>query len=144
MDLLRLIPTCPESWGLHIWQAPMLAWCRPGQWAHRFGSFPYRNSHRESWSLTTAAGESADFDDVLRALAKCEALEVQATSPRAPLAIRAANFRLAKADASGRRFEAHFFTHYKQWLDVVEIRFGPPAAKGEPLTADCHSFSADS
>jgi len=134
-DLLRLIPVCPKSWGLHSWQAPLLAAVRPGQWVQRCCGL------RTNWKRQRWVVRNATLGDVVLALSKCEHLTEQRTHRE--VQFKAADYHVH--DCTATSFCAFFFTTYRQWLDVIEVSQVPSAAgagKNAPLELSAYSFSA--
>ena len=140
LDLLRLIPVCPRSCGLHKLQAPLLYRLRPGQWV-QYCCGLQTNWRRERWTIKLSSGGAPNAQDVMVALSKCESLTEQPTRKQW------AGF--TQADFSVHEIKAHkfvcfFFTHFRQWLDCCEIELEPaPSGSGEPaLVVSAYSFSA--
>ena len=133
LDALRLIPVCPKTCGVHNCQAPLLARLRPGQWVQQ--GCVKTCFERERWVLGNAKASS----DVIDALSKCENIKQQATRSTA-VALQAAEFVVHRKTASF--ISIFFFTHFRQWLDVIEVSVEPAADGGAPIVASAHSFSA--
>ena len=144
LDLLRLIPVCPKSFGVHTLQASLLAWLRPGLWMQRCLGVR-TNWHKETWKLQARAAKGGTrpqlkLADVFRTLSLCETLDEQLPREKLPLdALRLADFRVASITAT--RMKIHFFTHQQQWLDCIEIT-QRQHSDGDHLELSCYSFSA--
>jgi hypothetical protein len=133
LDLLRLIPVCPTSWGVHKLQAPMLYRVRPGQWVQKLCGIR-TNWHREQWRIKGSAAE------VMSALMKCEELTEQPCRSELPQ-FRRADFQIHKV--TERKFVCFFYTHRRQWLDCCEIDLDHvPGGGKDELAATAFSFSA--
>ena len=134
LDLLRLIPVCPKSCGAHTLQAPLLAYLRPGLWVQRCLGLRM-NWKRERWLIHDTKSSS----EVMSILRTCESIRQQPTSSTKPQMINA-DFVVHRV--TDTFFCCFFFTHYRQWLDVVEISLQPSTGGDAPLVASAFSFSA--
>jgi hypothetical protein len=130
MSAIKWIPTCPDSWGVHTWQAPSLAYWRPGTWVPRLFGLQ-TNWCKEQWVMP-----GTDPNSVVKALSKCDTLKEQRTSADNP-ALKAADFHTLEARPDF--FSCSFFTPRKRWEDVCEVKL---SSKGNTVYAEAYSFSA--
>lgn len=73
LTLLALPATCVRRCGLHLIQAPGMAWCRPGQWLQQCLGVRW-NWHRETWTVRGTGAQAC-----VEALKRCEDLTAQKT-----------------------------------------------------------------
>eukprot|EP00967_Tisochrysis_lutea_P131191 scaffold227802_cov30-Tisochrysis_lutea.AAC.1 len=129
MEVIKYLPVCPESWGLHNWQAPTMAYLKPGMWVQRLAGL------QTCWASETWLMKGADASAVVEALKKCNTLKEQCTKATHP-ALRAADFQTREARSDF--FSCFFFTPRKKWLDVCEIKLRQEA---DGIYADAFSCS---
>ena len=148
--LIGWIPVCPRSWGVHLWQAPLLTAWMPGQWIQRLCNLK-TNWHAEKWTighptrvlkgvdgrLQFTPGTKVSSAEVIAALSRCDRITEQ-DSLIEHAALRTAHF-VSKGSSDSINFSGWFFTPRKRWLDVLTIKLED--VDGETIA---HAFSGSS
>ena len=127
--------TAPKCLGLHVLQAPIYQFLRPGHWLHMLTGA--RNNSSQA-VLTASAAKSGEVYGALEGIASV-------TSQVGTLAgndvLVDSDFVVPKnQDVNGKSFSVWFFTKNKQWLDVIEFKL---EGEGESsATFRVNSFSS--
>jgi len=129
LKVISYLPVCPDSWGMHLRQAPNMAYFRPGQWVQTMLNLQTNWAH-ETWIM-----QDVQPAMIVKALAKSDQLTEQKTNATNP-ALRKAEFLTHVQEPAF--WQAFFFTPGKRWLDVCEVRL---VSEGTTVTADAHSCS---
>lgn len=155
--LIRLVPVPPDAFGVHLAQAPILAYLRPGQWlaylvyvvtGRRGHVVCPRSAGPERWVVRSGGSSAAKRPEQLaqlvgQILARCESVTEQVTKEDHPN-LRGALFinkgTTPRKDGGGR-FVAWYFTPGKRWLDVIEINITPLYKGGEEEALSSSSSS---
>jgi len=140
--LIGLLPVVPESvmlFGKRVyqWQAPLLAFFRPGQWIQqllqRWVGRRSTNSAKVQWRITATKASSESLSaHIARVLARVHVIDEQSVTRTDSVsnspAIKSAHFehartRSTRSSSGAERHDVQlwFFTARKQWLDVIEL-----------------------